>query len=418
MLRFARVAAALASVALAPGGSNFSWYRVDNPQPGTCVREPYGVIPNFANPDAQQAIRAELAQMISSRQRRLRIGIFHGHGFNTGTVMDSTGGDLSPENRRNLSDLLTAAKAAGFTQVEVAFHPEGPAVREWTRWRQDLYDENWSLIRNLRPLIRAAGIPYWLDLSNEAIPTAQQPLVLRYARTLWADYASTFGRADTVGFSVIGDPAHVGEIPAVYRGKPPYVFDIHFYGGTSGLNELGLFRASDRTMTRLGLRQPWIIGEAFYDDAEAARELSAAIAGSSRPVYYLTQWPLTRGSACADVDVPAPTSFAAYASAGFASAARPRPVLLSRTLHADGRDRVALRIACENSATTCTGTARLRVGKRLLAPRAFAATPPRSIMLRLRWPRGQRPRTAAVTLSVKSLDTATVVKRTFSAAVR
>src|SRR5438874_13495525 len=94
--------------ALAPGGSNFNWYQVDRPTPAECVREPYGVIANFHVPAARAQIDAELDQMIASGQRRLRIGIFHGHGYNTGTVMDSTGGNLSPQNRANLLALLRA----------------------------------------------------------------------------------------------------------------------------------------------------------------------------------------------------------------------------------------------------------------------------------------------------------------------
>src|SRR3954447_9286118 len=411
MLKLVSVAALAANLVLAPGGSNFSWYRVDRPQPDVCVREPYGVIPNYDKADGQSAIKDELAQMIASGQRRLRIGIFHGHGFDTGTVMDSTGGDLSPPNRRNLADLLAAVKAAGFTQIEVAFHPEGPAVGDWTRWNQALYDENWSLIRQLRPLIRAAGLPYWLDLSNEAIPTAQQPLVRRYSRTLWGDYTRAFGRDDTVGFSVIGDPAHVSQIPTVYGTTPPRVFDVHFYGGTSGMNEFELFRSSDALMARFGLRQPWIIGEAFYDDATAARGLRSAIAGSSRPVYYLTQWPLTRGSQCADVDVPAPMSFGAYDAAGFARASRPRPLLVGRRLRVARNGRVGVQIACEQSATTCSGTLRLRVGRRSLAARQFTVVPPRHVTVRISVPTPVRSGAATVILIVKSLDSTQLVSR-------
>jgi hypothetical protein len=306
-----------AAVALLPGGSNYSWYQVDHPQTGVCVREPYGVIANFDQPEAHAAIESELAQMYSSGQRRLRIGIFHDHGYDSGTVMDSTGGDLARSNRRNLAGLLTAVKRAGFEQVEVAFHPEGPAVREWMHWDAHLFEENWQLIRHLRPLIRRARIPYRLDLSNEAIPTRGQPLVLRYSRTLWRRYVRAYGVADTVGFSVIGDFAHVSQMRAVYGKRPPHVFDIHFYGGTGGLDEQQLFSASDRAMARQGLHQPWILGEAFYNDAMAARLLRQAINASRRRILYLTQWPLTRSSACADVDVGAPGAFDNYAAFGF-----------------------------------------------------------------------------------------------------
>jgi len=301
MIRAAVTGLTIAAAAL-PGGSNFSWYEVDRPQPGVCVREPYGVIPNFSRPDARTQIESELAQMIQSGQRRLRIGVFHGRGLDTGTIMDSTGGDLSRQNRRNLAGLLAAVKAAGFVQVEIAFHPQGPSIDEWTQWDESRFVENWNVVRRLRPVIRAAGLPYRIDLSNETIPAPGQQILLDYSRRMWSRYVHAFGRDDTVGFSVIGDPARISRIPEVYGDKPPYTFDLHFYG-----DEYGLFRAADDAARQLGLKQPWIVGEAFYDDGAAAQGLHDAIAGIERTVYYLTQWPLTRGSTCSDVDVPAPT---------------------------------------------------------------------------------------------------------------
>jgi hypothetical protein len=418
-MRTLAVAALLVSnVVAAPGGSNFSWYQVDQPQRGTCIREPYGVIPSFGRADARATIESELAAMIASGQRKLRIGIFHGHGFDTGTVMDSTGGDLSAENRRNLGDLLAAVKAAGFTQVEIAFHPEGPAVREWTDWRQDLFDENWKLIRNLRPLIRAAGLPYLIDLSNEAIPTLRQPLVLRYARNLWTNYTRAFGRDDTVGFSVIGDPAHVNEIPDVYGRSPPFVLDVHFYGGTSGMDEQQLFRTADEMMRARGLRQPWIVGEAFYDDPEAARLLARAIAAGSRPVWYLTQWPLTRGSDCPDVDVGAPTSFDAYRAAGFATAASPQPRLAGRVLRVDRRGRVRIGVGCGRSSTPCSATLALTIGHQTFRARPFSITPPRSAIVRVRLSGRPRARRGVLTLGVRSVDSQAPVRRSFTIWVR
>lgn len=402
--------------ALAPGGSNFDWYQVDRPARGQCIREPYGVIPNFHVPAAHAQIEAELAQMIASGQRRLRIGIFHGHGFNTGTVMDSTGGDLSDQNRANLLALLRAVKAAGFTEVEIAFHPEGPAVPEWPSWNQALFEENWNTIRNLRPLIRAAHLPYRIDLSNEAIPAPGQSILLEYSRRMWARYTRAFGRADTVGFSVIGDPAHAGQLRAVYGSKPPAVFDLHFYDGTSGMTEAEQFAASDRSMHRQGLNQPWIIGEAFYDDATTATRLESAIHTTTRPIYYLTQWPLTRGSACADVDVPAPTAFDAYAAAGFGEAAQPQPVVADRTLTVDRHRTTSVRIGCTNSATRCSGRAEVRVRGRTAGAVRFSVVPGQATVRRIRL--NAFARHAMLVLRVRSLDVATPTQASFGVVLR
>jgi hypothetical protein len=414
------------------GGSNFSWYRVDRPRAGVCDREPYGIVANFNAVGVRTQVESELAEMFQSGQRRLRIGLFFGHGLTSGTLMDSTGGDLSPQNRQNLANFLAAIKAAGFAQVEVAFHPQGPNwAGQWTAWDETMFEENWDLIRNLRPLIQAAGLPYLIDLTNEAIPepasraNPSQDLLLAYSRRLWANYTSAFGRDDTVGFSVIGDSAHVSRMREVYGDTPPPIFDIHLYGSPAA-DEYGLFRAADATMGRLDLTQPWIIGEAFYDDAVAAGRLRAAIADTSRPVEYLTEWPLTRGSLCQDVDVPAPTAFDAYEGAGFGTLppplSQPVPGLTSRELRTDSQDRVTLGVRCARTFTRCSGIVDLRVGRRAVLRRGFSLLPWQATRLRARLSRAlraalQRAGRLKVTarLTASTQDNGAVTRRTVGA---
>ncbi len=364
-----------------PGGSNYGWYQVDRLASGACNREPYGVVANFANDPARALIVRQLGQMIQSGQQRLRIGIFHGRGLKTGTVLDSSGGDLSPQNRANLAGLLAAVKAAGFAEIEVAFHPVGPNwAPGWTAWDEGLFLENWSLIQKLRPIIRGAGLHYRIDLNNEGVPAPSQPVLLQYAQRLWASYTNAFGRDDTVGFSVIGDePARIARIPEVYGDTPPYLFDFHFYGGQQG-DEYSSFVAAHNVLARLGYRQGLIIGEAFYNDPIAAGKLKAAIGATGRTVYYLTQWPLSRARTCPQVDVSSPTAFDAYVKAGFGlvpqtppptpgppspprtgqPGPRPVPTLGKRTLRADRRGRVAFAVGCR-ATTRCHGTLALRV---------------------------------------------------------
>jgi hypothetical protein len=356
--------------------------------------------------------------MFAAGQRRLRIGIFHARGVDSGTVMDSTGGDLSAQNRRNLADLLAAIRAAGFEQVEVAFHPEGPAISEWRDWDESRFQENWHLIRNLRPVIRAAGLPYRIDLSNETIPSSSQPLVLRYSRRLWAAYTRAFGRQDTVGFSLIPDLDRVAQLRAVYGRRPPYTFDLHFYPGTGGLNEFEQFHSVDIAMRRLGHTQPWIVGEALYDDSATAAQVASARAGSRRAVYYLTQWPLTRGSACADVDVGAPLAFDAYAAAGFDPLPEtlhpPRPVIGRRTLVVDRGGRAAVPVHCLDTTTRCFGTVALRAGGRTSSARFFSVYGSGVVTRRIAVPAGRVVARAAVAVTARSEDSVAVVRRTTS----
>ncbi|WP_158891990.1 hypothetical protein [Amycolatopsis anabasis] len=292
--------------ASAPGGSNYNFYGLNG-----CDREPFGVINRFDR--GRDTITGQLGAMRRAGQQRLRIGVFHHRGPDTGTVMDSTGGDLSPANRRNLADLLAAVKAAGFAEVEVAFHPIGDsAPYNWAAFDEGRYQENWNLIHHLRPIIAGAGIPYRIDLMNEGAPAPNQPALRDYAKRLWTDYTHTHGKADTVGFSVIGDPARIGQLPAVYGDNQPYVFDLHFYEA-----EYAAFVAAHDAMNQLGYHQGWILGEAYYNDAVAAVDLRRASNATGRQVHYLTQWPLTRARTCPDVDVAPPADFGAYTAQGF-----------------------------------------------------------------------------------------------------
>lgn len=181
----------------ARGGSNYGWYQLDG-----CDRERFGVINTYHR--AADPIASQLDAMYRQGQRRLRVLIYHRHGPDSGTLMDSTGGNLSEQNRRNLADLLAAVKRAGYEEIQVSFLPSGDnAAYRWSEWREDVYQENWNLVHNLRPIIVDAGIHYRLDLCNEAIPASNQPTLLAYARRLWTDYTHVYGKDDTLGFSVV-----------------------------------------------------------------------------------------------------------------------------------------------------------------------------------------------------------------------
>ena len=297
---------------LEAGGSNYDFYGLSS-----CDREPYGTIDSFAQ--GHDTITAQLAQMYAGGQRRLRIAIFHQHAPDSGTTMDSSTGDLSPADRDQLSGLLAAVKQAGFQEIEVAFMPIGQDdPHGWSAWDDSSYQEDWSLIQHLHPLIAAAGIPYRIDLLNEGMPMSNQPVLRQYATRLWSDYTANFGKADTVGFSMtvwIADRAT--QMGAVYGSNPPDVFDLHLYGDSWNGDEYSQFVDADQKMTSLGYHQSWIIGETYYDDATAAGGIQRAIAQTGRSVLYLTQWPLSRSEQCSDVDEAPPTAYDAFHADGF-----------------------------------------------------------------------------------------------------
>ena len=297
------------------GGSNYLTYHLDPP----CYREPYGVVYNYDT--ATATINAQLQEMYNNGQRRLRIPIFHGRGINTGSVMDSMAGNLAPRFRANLANLFAAIRAAGFVELEVSFNPQGGNdPTKWTAFSSDFYQENWSLIQNLHPIIAGAGIPYHIDLSNEGIPPAGFGAFLQYSQELWNDYVAMFGSSDTLGFSIIADDAHVSQVSTVYgpsafgsHGSPP-LFDIHIYN-----NPGSSFTSAFNSLNAQGYQGiAWIIGEAFYDDATEASALRQAANTTGQKVLYLTQWPETADQSCdPNVNVAPPVNFSNYQAQGF-----------------------------------------------------------------------------------------------------
>jgi len=297
------------------GGSNYGWYFLT----ASCNREAYGVVYNYNT--ATATIDSQLQQMYSNGQRRLRIPIYHARGINSGTIMDSTGGTLAPQFLSNLTNLLAAVKAAGFVEIEVSFHPQSMNNPiEWTTFSSDYFEENWSVIQNVRTIVAAVGVPYHLDLLNEGIPPLGYAPLLEYDQMLWNDYVAKFGSKDTLGFSIIADSAHVGQVSSVYGASAygnhgsPQVFDVHIYDETG--NSFATAFSSLKGQGYQGV--PWIIGEAYYNDAAEAMAQREEITSTGQQVLYLTQWPLTSNLTCSnEVNVAPPADFSNYAAENF-----------------------------------------------------------------------------------------------------
>jgi hypothetical protein len=292
------------------GGSNYDFYYLDG-----CYRQPYQVTAAFDQ--APTIIAYQLAGMKRAGQNRLSIGVYHHHGAGDGTAMDSTDGRLPPRGQENLAGLLADIKQAGFAEVTVVVHPsDGNNPRTWSSWQDALYEENWQLIQSLHSIIAAAGLPFHLDLGGDLTASTDESLVLRYDQQLWQAYTAKFGRADTVGFSIDAtDPGQVLNVGKMYGSTQPSMMDIHSYG-----DEYSQFVYTDDRLRQQGFTsQPLIIGEAYYNDKDAAAGFAQGTRRTGRQIYYLTQWPKTRAgnNECARVDVAPPTTYAEYAAAGF-----------------------------------------------------------------------------------------------------
>jgi hypothetical protein len=295
------------------GGSNYSWYHLGP----DCTRNPYGVIPNYDTATAE--IDGQLEVMYRNGQRRLRIPIYHGRDIAGGTNMESRGGDLTPRCRENFRRLLATIHRIGFSEIIVGFFPQGwnnPA--RWTSFQPDIYEENWQLITHLRPIILEAHIRYRIDLWNEGTPGPGQPIVLVYCQRLWNQYAGSYGTRDTVGFSIVPAADRLQTVSAIYGDSQfgnhgsPRVLDLHFYKDAAAR-----FESAATILRAAGYRQPWIIGESYYNDRVEAGALRQAAHANRQKVLFLLQWPLAADAACHDVSLAPPTDFSNYMAQGF-----------------------------------------------------------------------------------------------------
>lgn len=297
------------------GGSNYAWYAVGPLTPGQNCREAYGIISNYHLAHVRNTVRGQLASMYANGQRRLRIPLFHGHGLATGTVIDSTGGNLSANHRLNLRNFLADIRTAGFVEIVFGFFPVGAYndPTQWGAWNEAAFQENWNLIVNLRPILTSAGLQYRIDLMNEGAPTSGQTQLKEYVRKLWINYNIVFGKSDTLGFSIIGDNVDryrtMRSIMVASGYGTPYLYSVHFYESSIDSNAiLSLHNA----MLANSDSQGWIIGEALYEDQGTFNKLVSTSLGS-RQLYFLLQWPVTRARRCdGHVDIAPPTAFSLY----------------------------------------------------------------------------------------------------------
>jgi hypothetical protein len=342
----AMIIAAPAAQGQNPGGANYAWHQVDV-SPAACIREPYGIIANYNDPTVRATVISQLNTMRSNGMQRLRIPIFHMRGHSTGTVMRSNGGNLSSQDRQNLTNFLDDIDSAGFVELTISFHPIGdnnPANwrgQTWTPWNESLFQENWNLIYNLMPIFRGSGIQFKVDLGNELAPLGRvddpnTPMYVNwseYTRKLYWNFLARFNRTETVGFSFPSNSDtlqyRIPHINYVYGSRPPYLYDVHIYGVESSLDNPNdpwdsaydkLIQA-DRLFDDLGINSGFIIGEAHYNSADTAQQIQRARRDANRTVFHLYQWPVTRngptGHQCNHASVAPPSDYNNYRNNGF-----------------------------------------------------------------------------------------------------
>ena len=305
-------------------GANYSHYRNLN-----CSLDDTGIISHYHERGVRRQVQGQLGAMRAAGIETLRLLLWHMTDASEQRwgVVSSAGGRLADPVHSNLIRYLRDVRAAGFERLTLSLAPmwtNSPYGQPDNVDDRSKLEENWSLIRFVRPLLKSYGPPSThIDLINEAPPAQWQSpgeieQTREYITTIWTRYVDSFG-GDDAGFSSIGGggPADAAErlqnlldalrasgrpLPRWFDVHPPYSYD----------EALAVLRAVDQTLAANGVSQPLIIGEEAYNDDSVARAIAEFMRMSSRPVAEVLEWPLTAGRPCRDMSVSAPYRADAY----------------------------------------------------------------------------------------------------------
>ena len=330
-MRWAALAAALALAAAGGAGARSSatapvlganFIHIEDTPPWC---HGVGVVYHYDLSGVRQYVRWQLAAMRAAGLRALRLVFYHSSDGDEWNIMPSSGGRLAEPYRTNLIRYLGDVRAAGFESLTIAFNPwysNDPIGYTNTPYDPSKFEENWQLIRDVRPLVKEYGpATTRVDLINEGAPDWWTPVLRDYSAEMWKRYVDAFGGEDATisvivkteeGGTFARLPNLVDALRATGRALPTW-FDIHpSFAASAALADL---RGVDDYLTRQQLTQPLVIGEEVYDNAETAAAIATFMRTSSRPVLEVMEWPLSRTGTIFETCPTVPYRIAAYASA-------------------------------------------------------------------------------------------------------
>ena len=288
----------------------------------------------------------------------LRLGLWHANDPSLGaSLIPSRTGALGEPYRTNLIRFLTDIRDAGFKSLTVSFSPyatNDPIGSPVNTYDPRLFEQNWSFIKDVRPLVKQYGpATTRFDLLMEGPPPTYLPTVpqlMSYMTEIYRRYADAFGTSDAE-ISTIAPPEPGADIYAQPEfghriqnlidalrasGRSlPQVFPVHIatWWQPSIKHALYALREVDAALTANGLSQPLIVGETVYEDRGYANAIQEFRQTSSRPVLEVQEWPLESGSPCRDFSVAPPYTADAYVEA---LTGAPRATTLAARLNSNG----------------------------------------------------------------------------------
>jgi hypothetical protein len=270
----------------------------------------------------------------------LRLGLWNADDLSLGaSLIPTRSGGLVEPYKSNLREFVTDIRAAGFASLTISFSPyatNDPIGSPVNRYDPRLFEQNWSLIRDVRPLVKTYGPPTTrFDLLMEGPPPSYLPTygqLMAYMTEIYRRYADAFGTADAE-ISTIAPPEPSADIDTQPEfghriqnlidalrasGRPlPEVFPVHIatWWQPSERHALYALREVDKALTANGLSQPLIVGETVYEDRGYAAAIEEFRRTSSRSILEVQEWPLEPVSPCTGFSVAPPYTADAYINA-------------------------------------------------------------------------------------------------------
>lgn len=288
-------------------GTNYTHHSFDG-----CSWDGHGIVHTYGEAGVADVVHRQLRRMRSAGVGSLRLIVWHMRDVprQRWGVVPSRGGRVPEPFRGNLVAYLTEVRRFGFERLTISFSPQWANNPREDVWASGRFQENWSVIQDVRTLALEHGPPdVRFDLLNEGAPSDHSPArrqarVADYVGRMWRAYTDAYG-ADDVTVSAIAPRTpwdrgrrleNLLDILGADGAPLPGWFELHLNYEPAGV-AWGL-RYADSVLTDLDLDQPLTIGETSYDDDAVADAVQTFMARSRRPLQEVVQWFKRAGAAC------------------------------------------------------------------------------------------------------------------------
>jgi hypothetical protein len=228
----------------------------------------------------------------SKGESEIPVGYENTYGHN----VNSSGGSLCLQHKKNLAMLLDLIGRVGFESVTIRFAPQGvndPA--QWDTWQEKYYNEITDFIFSTRQIadsiLKASKIKVFFDLGLE-LGGLETGHCDEYSSRLWKLYTDKFGVKDTIGFSFAVEPGRITRMLNVYEksGRYPVAYPMDIYNHADKVLEYAA-----QEFHKKGIASPAIIiQETFYNDAQTLTEIQTASKQYNLNILYIMQWQVER----------------------------------------------------------------------------------------------------------------------------